>query len=180
MDFILTGHGPVIDTSIKEVIDRFRKNGEKYLVKNDTNKVTIVYASCYGYTKKMAEYLKEKFEKEGKKVAFYQIDALNYSTEKPLILEDIRTSGTVLFGTPTVLGDAISLFYDLLNSEPLMMFQNKKASVFGDYGWSGEGVGNLSLFLGIKKFKVVEGFKYSFKVDEEGYRKLDEYFMTIK
>ncbi len=180
LDLILTGHGPVIDTSVREVIDRFRKDGEKYLVKNDIDKVTIVYASCYGYTKKMAEYLKEKFEKEGKRVVFYQIDALNYIEKKPQILEDIRTSGTVLFGTPTVLGDAISLFYDLLNSEPLMMFQNKKASVFGDYGWSGEAVSNLSIFLGIKKFKVVEGFRYSFKIDEEGYRKLDEYFDSLK
>lgn len=180
LDRILPGHGPVIDTDVKGVIDRFREEGKKYLVRNDPNKVTLVYVSCYGYTKKMAFYLKDKYEKEGKQVAFYQIDALNYGETKGRILEDIRTSGMVLFGTPTIVNDAISLFYDLVNSELSIFFTNKKASVFGDYGWSGEAVGNLSAFLALKKFKVIEGFRYSFKVDEAGYQALDEYFDRIK
>lgn len=179
-ELILTGHGPVIDVDAMEVIDAFKKEGEKYLLKNDPLKVTIVYATCYGYTKQMAEYLEKKFEENGKQVAIYQIDALNYENSKAKILEDIRTSGEVLFGSPTILGDAVSLFYDLLNSEPGFMFMNKKASVFGDYGWSGEAVANLSSFLAMKKFKVIEGFRYSFKIDENGFAQLDEYFDRIK
>ncbi len=179
-EMILVGHGPVIDVDADKVIEHFKREGEKYLVKNDPNKVVIVYASCYGYTKQMAEYLKEKLEKENKKVSMYQIDALNYSESKPKILEDIRTCGELLLGSPTIVGDAVSLFYDLLISEPGICFLNKKASVFGDYGWSGEAVANLSQFLTMKKFKVVEGYRYSFKIDGEGLKGLDEYFERIK
>lgn len=180
LDLLLTGHGPVIDKDVYSVIDRFKKEGEKYLVINDDRKVTIVYASCYGYTKKMALYLADKFKDSGKEVLLHEIDALNYNDEKPRILDDIRVSGKVLFGSPTVINDAVSLFYDILISAPVTMFINKQASVFGDYGWSGEAISNLSTFLTLKKFKVIEGFKYSFKIDDNGYKALDEYFERIK
>jgi len=180
LDMILTGHGPVIDTDVHGVIEHFRYEAKKYLITNNPAKVTIVYATCYGYTKKMAEHLRDQFIKEDKMVSFYEIDALNYKTLKPVILENIQNSGTVLFGSPTVLGDAIPLFYDLLNSKPGFFFLGKKGSVFGDYGWSGEAVANLSAFMTMKKFKVVEGFRYAFKVDADGIKALDEYFERIK
>lgn len=180
VDMILTGHGPVIETEVKETIAHFKACAEKNLPIQDSNHVTLVYATCYGYTERMANHLKDKFEDEGKQVSFYRIDALNYLESKAKILEDIRTSKKVIFGTPTVINDAISLFYDLLNSEPNTFFQNKEGSVFGDYGWSGEAVKNLSDFMTMKKMKVIPGFKYCFKIDEEGYKELDAYFETIK
>lgn len=177
---ILTGHGPVIDTRVKETVAAFRDLGKKYLPSNDEKHVTLVYASCYGYTEGMAKALKEKLEADGKEVSFYKIDALNYAKVKPQILASIRTSGLVLFGTPTILQDAICLFYDLASSLPIPVIQNKKASVFGDYGWSGEAVNNLSQFLAIRKFKVIPGYRYSFKVDEAGLKGLEDYYQTLK
>jgi flavorubredoxin len=180
LEWILTGHGPVIDTKVSETIRNFRALAEANKIINDKEKVTIVYGSCYGYTKQMANHLKERFEADGKKVSFYEINALNYAELKDKILEDIQTSGKVLFGSPTVINDAIPLFYDLLLAKPNTFFQGKIGSVFGDYGWSGEAVANLSSFMKMKKMTVVDGFKYSFKIDEEGFKALDTYYDSIK
>lgn len=180
LDFILTGHGPVIDTDIKETIAHFKELGQKYQAVNDPNHVTLVYCSCYGYTKNMAEHLKEKLEADSKKVSFYGIDTLNYKELRSQILDDMRTSGLLLFGTPTVVNDAIPYFYDLATALPIAVVQNKKASVFGDYGWSGEAVANLSAVLSARKLKVIPGFRYSFKLDDNGMAALDAYYETLK
>lgn len=173
---ICPGHGPVIDDDIKKQIEIYRSLAEPSLPKNDPNHVTIVFASAYGYTRKMAEYFKERFEKDGKQVSFFEISALNYAEVKPQIYEEIRTSGLVLLGSPTLVGDAIVLFYDLLNGLVWPLVQGKKAAAFGDYGWSGEAVKNLSERLAQLKFNVIPGFRYAFKLDEQGEKELAEFY----
>lgn len=176
---ICPGHGPVIDTAIKEQISIYRKFATEGLPQNNVKHVTIVYCSAYGYTKEMAQYLKDRYEKDGNKVSIYEIDALNYAGSKDKIINDIRVSGTVLLGSPTIVGDAVSLFYDLLSSITWTLGQGKHASVFGDYGWSGEAVRNLSDRLTELHFSVIGGFRYNFKIDDQGYKELDEYYSRL-
>ena len=176
---LLVGHGPVIDVKVPEVISAFEEEAKRNLPINDGNHFTLVYTSCYGYTEKMALALKEKLAKEGKTISFVQIDALNYSKQKADILEAIRTSSCVLFGTPTLANDAVSLFYDLLLSKPIPFFQGKQFAAFGDYGWSGEGVKNISDFALTRKMKANEGFKWAFKVDQKGLDELDAWAQTL-
>lgn len=180
IDMICPGHGPVIDQDIQKQIQIYRHRAERYLPVHDPKHVTIVYASAYGYTRKMAEHLRDRFTQDGKQVSFYEIDALNYEKERDAILNDIRTSGTLLLGSPTLVGDAISLFYDLLSHIYWTMGQGKKASAFGDYGWSGEAVKNLSERLTELHFKVIPGFRFAFALDEEGQEQLAAYYETLK
>ena len=49
---LLTGHGPVIDKNVQDVISYFEEDARKSLPLLDNNHVTLVYASCYGYTKR--------------------------------------------------------------------------------------------------------------------------------
>lgn len=179
VEWLLTGHGPVIDTDVKAVVDAFEEDGKKNLVTNNANEVTLVYTTCYGYTKEMATYIQSALETSGKIVHSFEIDALNYAHIKPEILNAIRTSSLVLFGTPTVVNDAIPFFYDLLNSQVVTFFANKKFSAFGDYGWSGEGVANITTFAALKKMKTIEGYKYSFKLDGACFEGLDAYIKTL-
>lgn len=180
IDMIACGHGPVVDGNVKEQIAIYRELAAKVTPVNDPNHVTIVYAAAYGYTKVMAEYLKERFEKDGKRVSFYEIDALNYADVRGDIVKDILSSGTVLLGSPTLVGDAICLFYDLLTHIYWTWAQGKKASAFGDYGWSGEAVKNLSERLSQLHFDVVEGFRYAFALDEKGKEELAAYYDRVK
>jgi flavorubredoxin len=180
IEMICPGHGPIVDVNIKEQIERYRQMALKGLPKNDPHHVTIVFASAYGYTKAMAEYLRDQFLKDGKEVSYYEINALNYSQTKEAILHDIYNSGLVLFGSPTLVGDAISLFYDLLGGIYWTVGQGKKASAFGDYGWSGEAVKNLTSRFEQLHFTTIPGFRYSFKLDDEGKKLLADYYLTLK
>lgn len=179
VEMLLVGHGPVIDVDVKQVVDAFEEDGKRTLTVSNPEEVTLVFTTCYGYTRKMAEYIAQGLKKQGKTVHFYEIDALNYADVKSKIFEDIRTSSLVLFGTPTVVNDAIPYFYDLLNSQVNTFFANKKFSAFGDYGWSGEAVKNISDFAAMKKMKVIEGFKYSFELDDACFAGLDAYIQTL-
>lgn len=176
---LLVGHGPVIDVKVPEVISAFEEEAKRNLPANDESHFTLVYTSCYGYTEKMALALKEKLGEASKMVSFFQIDALNYAQQKDDILEAVRTSSFVLFGTPTIANDAVNLFYDLLLSKPIPFYQGKKFAAFGDYGWSGEGVKNISDFALTRKMKISDGFKWAFKVDQKGLEELSEWAESL-
>lgn len=179
IEAICPGHGPIIDTDVPAQIAIYDELAKEVTPINDPNRICIVYASAYGYTKKMAEHLKERFEKDGKTVAFHEITALNYALDKDAIIKDIYRSGLLLLGSPTFVGDAVSLFYDLLSSFPNTVAIGKRASAFGDYGWSGEAIKNLSERLAQLRFKVLPGFRYCFELDEEGWKGLDAYYDSL-
>jgi len=180
IEMICPGHGPVVDEKIKEQIQTYRDLADKMLPINDPQHVTIVFASAYGYTRKMAEYLRDRLVKDGKKVSYYEIDALNYGAVKPQIIKDIYSSGLVLLGSPTLVGDAICFFYDILSSVYWTVGQGKRASAFGDYGWSGEAVSNLSERLKQLKFTVIPGYRTNFKMDVTAENGLADYYETLK
>jgi flavorubredoxin len=69
IDLICPGHGPVVDEHIKEQIETYRQLAIKSMPVNDPNHVTIVYASAYGYTKAIAEYLEDRFH-QGRQEGF--------------------------------------------------------------------------------------------------------------
>lgn len=181
VDMMLVGHGPVVDTGIPSQINRYRELAKEVTPINDPKKVTIVWSSAYGYTTKMAEILKGLFENDGIQVDAYNVDATNYGELKSKVLESIRTSGTVLFGSPTIVGAPVILITDLIDSIFWTTAQSKKASAFGDYGWSGEAVDVLLRRLGDRKFKVVcPGFKYKFKLDDCGKEALKSFYDSLK
>lgn len=166
ISLILPGHGCIIDENPMEQVRLYRRLAEEGLPVNDPNVVTICAASAYGYTKEIAERTAAFLKEHGKEVRLHIIDALNYNEEKPLVLKDILRSGTFLLGSPTLAGDAIVLFYDILNGLPWTKAQGKTASAFGDYGWSGEAVPNLTERMKQLKCKVLTGFRANFKMDE--------------
>lgn len=180
IDMICPGHGCVIDEKVHDQIELYRQLALPLVPHNDMNKVTIVYATAYGYTREMALYLKKRFEEDGKEVAFYEIDALNYGNIKTEIIQSIYNSGIVLLGSPTLVGDAICLFYDILGSIFWTVAQGKKGSAFGDYGWSGEAVQHLSERMKQLHFTVVPGYRVNFKMDDEAMKGLEDYYETLR
>ena len=66
--------------------------------------------------------------------------------------------------------------YDVLNSLNPFMVQGKLAAVFGNYGWSGEAVGNLLVRAKQLRMKVVdEGLKIRLKPNETELEKATEF-----
>lgn len=165
IDRILTGHGPVLDTP--EAAAQVRAHYDAWCcarTPNEKKSVVIPYVSAYGYTKELAEHIKKGLLDSG------DLDVRLYDmvTDDPAaVLDDIAAADGVLFGTPTIVGDALAPIWNLTTALHAVAVRGKHAAAFGSYGWSGEGVPNITERLKQLRFKVTEGLRVRFKPDEK-------------
>ena len=165
LDFqmICTGHGPVLIEDPRKVVDLLKGWAS---VSNPNKRKTVImpYVSAYGYTEILAKKIKEGIEDAG------DIDVRLYdmvNTSQGQVLEEIEFADGLLFGTPTILGDALKPIWDITTSMFPGIHGGKLASAFGSYGWSGEGVPNIMTRLQQLRMKVYEqGYKCKFKPNE--------------
>ncbi len=162
IDMIGTGHGPVLDTRIEEIIETYRVWST---IDNPNTKKTVVvpYVSSYGYTEKMAQAIIEGVKAAG------DIDVKAYdlvSTAVTEVASEIYFADGILLGTPTILGDALKPLYDLTSLLFPVVHGNKLASAFGSYGWSGEGPIHLAERLRQLRMDVVDELSIRFNPDE--------------
>ena len=160
---VCTGHGPVlVGDRIKEVMKQYR---EWSTVVNPNKKKTVImaYVSAYGYTKMLADKIADGIRDSG------DVDVRAYDmveADAAKVNEELLFADGILLGTPTIVGEALKPIWDLT----LGMFPGthggKYAGAFGSYGWSGEGVPNITQRLKQLKMKVSEGFRVRFKPSE--------------
>ena len=171
VDMICTGHGPVIDCRINEIKDTYKK-WCTVINPNPRKTVIIPYVSAYGYTKELAHEI-EKGIKDSGDIDVRTYDLVESDTDK--VLEEIGFADGLLFGTPTIVGEALKPIWDLTTSIFAGTHGGKLASAFGSYGWSGEGVPHIIERLKQLKMKVIDGFKVKFKPGKNDLRDAYEY-----
>lgn len=159
LDWILTGHGPVLDQAIPQMIEQYRRWCA--LPEKAGKLVVMPYVSAYGYTAQMAEAIAKGItENGGAEVSLHDM----VTADPAPVLEEMERADGILFGSPTMLGDALQPIYALTLSMFAPVFGGKQATAFGSYGWSGEAVANLITRLRQVKMKVEdEGFRVRFK-----------------
>lgn len=146
-DKVLCGSGPIITSNIPELLEAYSEWSKE--TGNSVKKISIIYYSNYGYTKKLAETAYSVSDNGNYSVELYDISKLS-----PELLSDaIEQADGVLFGTPTVNRNAVKAIWDVVTSLDLIMVKKKSFGVFGSYGWSGEGpvlVNNLLKSMRLK------------------------------
>ena len=157
-----TGHGPVLDTKLEQMYQWYEK---WCTVVNPNRKKTVVipYVSAYGYTQELAQNIAEGIEDSGD-IDVHLYDMVTADTDK--VVEELGFADGILFGTPTILGEALKPIWDLTLAMTPVTHEGKFASVFGSYGWSGEGVPHIEERLRQLRMKVVAGYKVRFKPDQ--------------
>lgn len=171
ISMICTGHGPVIDDKIDFILNTYE---EWSTVVNPNPKKTVImpYVSAYGYTKSLAEKIAEGIRASG------DIDVRAYDmveADQAKVLEELGFADGILFGSPTIVGEALKPIWDLTTSIFAGTHGGKLASAFGSYGWSGEAVPHLIERLKQLNMKVTEGFRVRFKPDENQLQEAFEY-----
>lgn len=159
LDMICTGHGPVLDCRIEELLEIY-KNWSTVINPNQKKTVIIPYVSAYGYTEELSGEIARGIMESG------DIDVRSYDmvlSDQGKVLEEIGYADGILFGTPTIVGEALKPIWDLTTSIFAVTHGGKLASAFGSYGWSGEGVNHILERLKQLRMKVVDGFKVKFK-----------------
>jgi len=97
-------------------------------------------------------------------------------SDDAMVFDEMVKADAILYGSCTILGDALPPIYNLMNRLISGYHGVKKVSAFGSYGWSGEAVNNLLVRLKQQKMKVVdEGCRIIFKPSDAQKEEIREY-----
>lgn len=161
---IANGHGPVITDDPQEIIDVYK---EKAIEKSPFNRKTVIipYVSAYGYTKILADNIKEGIEAAGDiEIRMHDMVAADFDK----VMNELSWADGFLLGSPTMVGEALEPIWDITSHMNAKVYGGKIASAFGSFGWSGEAVPHLLQRLEQLKVKVYkDGLKFRFKPSEE-------------
>ena len=161
ISMICPGHGPVLDNDIPHWIEVYR-DWSTEVNPNEHPVVIMPYVAAYGYTKTLADQITAGIHKACADIEVKAYDMV-YADAGEVVGEMYWADG-LLFGSPTVLGEALKPIYDLTTSLFAGLHGGKPASAFGAYGWSGEAVPHLIERLHQLNMDVYkEGFRVQFK-----------------
>lgn len=165
IDIICPGHGPVLRDNPSRIIKLYKEWSTNYEKPSDNKYIVIPYVSAYGYTETLAKNIAKGIESIGDfKIDMF--DVINHNMND--IIENIERANGVLFGSPTINGDALKPILDILVSLNPIVHGKKIAAAFGSYGWSGEAVSYIEARLKQLKMDVLTpGLRINFKPSEE-------------
>ena len=167
IQLIAPSHGPILRTDPWKYINAYK---DWSTPKKDPNKrqVLVFYVSMYGNTKKMAEAVARGASIMNTEVKLF--DAANVSPE--FMRCEIESADGVLFGSPTMNGDAVRPVWDIIDIMFSVNVKGKKCATFGTYGWSGEATRLMEERLKGLKLNVVQpSLKVVFTPTEEDLKK---------
>lgn len=133
-------HGPILRDRPDRYIQRYRQLSSPALhseISPQQKTLLIFYISSYGNTRRMAEAIYQgAMQVNDVRVSLYDLEG----GEVAPFVDLIEEADGLVFGTPTINGDAVKPIWDLLSSLTVVNLKSKLGGVFGSYGWSGEGV----------------------------------------
>jgi flavorubredoxin len=178
IDAICNGHGPLLTSNPMKIVEKTKHLCEEY-IDNYPQKlqILIAFVSAYGFTKIIAEKLKEGAEKVSNiKVDFCDIEKMNLGT----LGEKIAQADAYLLGSPTINQNMLPQLYNVFALMTPLRDRGKLSAAFGAYGWSGEAKQNLiSNIDNLKLNRYCESMFVKFipsKTEEENIIKFGESF----
>ncbi|MDD5268269.1 MAG: FprA family A-type flavoprotein [Methylococcales bacterium] len=140
LNAILPAHGPLLRDQPHRYVQRYNELSRSALqseISTGEKTLLIFYISSYGNTRRMAEAIYEgAMLVEHVRVSLYDLEGSEISP----FVDLIEGADGILFGTPTINGDAVKPVWDLLSSLVVINLKSKLGGVFGSYGWTGEAV----------------------------------------
>lgn len=138
---IAPGHGPVLRDDPRDYVRRYRTLSAPSLHGAGSKTLLVFYISAYGATRRMAESVAAGAESASTgagevRVSLYDLEG----GEAQPFVDLIEEADALVFGSPTINGDAVKPVWDLLSSLTAVDVRGKIGAAFGSYGWSGEAV----------------------------------------
>ena len=170
LDIICTSHGVIWREKPVQIVEKYLAWADNY----KENQITIIYDTMWNGTRTMAESI-------AKGIAIADpvttVKLYNSSkTDKNDIIAEVHKSKVVVLGSPTINKGILTSIAALLEEIRGLSFKEKKAAVFGCYGWSGESVKLLKDALQKAGFSVIDdGIKALWNPTAEDRKKAVEY-----
>lgn len=162
IDVIATSHGVIWRDNPIQIVEKYANWAKNY----QENQITIIYDTMSNGTKRLAEKIAEGIALADSHV-MVKVFNLAKSDQNDLITEVFK-SKTVIMGSPTVSNSILHSLAGFIHLMKQLKFKNKRAAVFGCYGWSGESTKVLSALLSDAGFEVIdEGLKNQWIPDSD-------------
>ncbi len=171
---ILPGHGPLLTTTGQTVIKKTEEMCHAYLAHApEKNRVLIAFVSAYGFTKTIAEKIREGLEEiEGLTIDFCDIEAMDDN----VLANKISKASAYLLGSPTINQNMLPQLYRLFSMMTPIRERDKLAGCFGSYGWSGEAEKDLVTNIENMKLNFCGDTLFlKFKPQESDYERIKNY-----
>lgn len=156
---VAPAHGPVLRDNPEHYVRRYRDLSISTLKNeaSDVKTLLVFYLSAYGNTRVMAEAVAAGAEETGGiRVSLYDLEV----GEVAPFVDLIEEADGLVFGSPTINGDAVKPIWDLLSSLTAVSVRGKLGAAFGSFGWSGEAVAMIEDRLrGLKLRVPVKGVR---------------------
>ncbi len=166
VSMICPSHGVIWREDPLQIVNQYMKWAKNY----KENQVTILYDTMWNATRLMAEAIAAGIKEKDEEITIKLFNCAN--TDKNDLIADIFKSKMVVMGSSTINRGILSAMAAILEMVKGLGFKDKKAAVFGSYGWSGESTHVISEALSAAGFEVVnDGLKLLWKPDEEGLSK---------
>lgn len=136
IDIVCPSHGPILREDTKKYIDYYDTMANRFYKFRDDKQVTIVYATAYGNTKKLADSIAAGIQENGVEVKLFDASVATI----PELIDEIEISHGVLIGTATLNAKAPHPILELFSYFVVLNVVNRLGGAFGSFGWSGEGV----------------------------------------
>ena len=169
LKLIAPAHGPILRDQPRAYVQRYRQLAAPQLHNEAGERaktLLIFYISSYGNTARMAHAVRDGAEAiDDVRVSLYDLQG----GEVTPFVDLIEEADGIVFGSPTINGDAVKPIWDLLSSLAVVSIKDKLGAAFGSYGWTGEAVNMLEDRLrGLKLRVPVSGVRVKLiPTDEE-------------
>lgn len=150
IDIIATSHGAIWRENPMQIVEKYYEWSQAY----QEDQVTIIYDTMWEGTMQLAHKIAQEVAQLSPDT---RVKVFNVAkTDKNDIMTEVFKSKAIAVGSPTVGNSILSSVGGWLDFLKELKFKNKKAAVFGCYGWSGESPKILRERLTASGFDVVE------------------------
>ncbi len=169
IDMIAPSHGVIWRDNPLQIVEKYVLWADAY----KENQITVIYDTMWDGTKKIAHRIAYEISQLASET---RVKVFNISqSDKNEIMTEVFKSKAIAVGSPTALNNVLSSVGGWLYFLDELKFQNKKAAVFGCYGWSGEGNKVLREKLEKSGFEVVASeVKSLWNPDDRIYEQIEQ------
>jgi anaerobic nitric oxide reductase flavorubredoxin len=155
LSVIAPSHGLVWRRDPARIVELYRRWAQLSTGGGETG-VTLVYGSMYGNTEKMMNAVAQGISRSGVPVEIF--DAAR--THVSYILPSLWTQRGIMIGAPTYEGSLFPPVAQVIDMAGLKRVINKKAAIFGSYGWSKGGMAAFQKLADSLKWQVTDMLEF--------------------
>ena len=163
---IAPSHGLVWRGHPEQIIELYSK-WANYATGETEPEITLLYGSMYGNTEEVMNSIASGVSSSGVPVEIFDVAR----THSSYILPSLWTKKGVIIGAPTYEGSLFPAMQSVLEEVGIKRVMNKKAALFGSFGWSGGAEKKMRSIIEPLKWEVTDTFFFRGGPTEENLKK---------